>query len=118
MKNTVNILGTEYKIEIHKCDEDSYLKDNQFAGYCCEDIPLIVIADLDDTKHFVFTNDADKDNYFKRAVRHEIVHAFLFMSGLGSDFEHVNKSGHEETMVDWFAIQYPKIKAVYDELGV
>ena len=46
MKNTVNILGTEYKIEIHKCDEDSYLKDNQFAGYCCEDIPLIVIQIL------------------------------------------------------------------------
>ena len=52
MKQTVMILGTEYQIEIHKWSEDKELSQNSWAGYCCSEIPLIVIADLDDEEHF------------------------------------------------------------------
>ena len=41
-------------------------------------------------------------------LRHEIVHAFMFESGLAENWEHKN-IGQEETVVDWFAIQGLKI---------
>ena len=41
----------------------------------------------------------------------------MFESGLGYNFEW-DKDGVDETLVDWFAIQYPKIKAVFDILGI
>lgn len=52
-----------------------------------------------------------------RVVRHEIIHAFMFESGLGYNFEW-DKDEADETIVDWFAIQYPKIKAVFEALGI
>lgn len=48
----------------------------------------------------------------KRIIRHEIIHAFMFESGLGFNFEH-KPFGQDETMIDWFAIQYPKIKKIF-----
>lgn len=94
------------------------LKNNSWAGYCCGEKPLIVIADLDDEKHFSFHDEAEKDSYFKSSLRHEIIHAFLNESGLKDNFEHANQMGHEETMVDWIAIQFPKIAAVYQKLEI
>lgn len=52
-----------------------------------------------------------------KQLRHEVIHAFMAESGLQSNFEHYQKYGHEETTVDWFAIQFPKILRVYTELG-
>lgn len=116
---TVNILGTDYIIEIHKWDEDKCLKDNSFAGYCCDDIPLIVIADMDDTEHFCFQNEIDKDNYAKSCLRHEIIHAFLNESGLKHNANATDRSwSKNEEMVDWIAIQFPKILKAYKEVGV
>ena len=118
MKKTATILGTKYTIEIHKISEDKTLSDNQWAGYCCGEKPLIVIADLDDEEHFIFHDEMEKDNYFKASLRHEIIHAFLNESGLKDNFEHASRMGHEETMVDWIALQFPKSVAVYAELGI
>lgn len=50
----------------------------------------------------------------KENLRHEIIHAFLFESGLGFNLEH-RESGHEETLIDWLAIQFPKILEVFKE---
>ena len=50
------------------------------------------------------------DVYMKKTLRHEIVHAFMFESGLGYNWEH-GSIGQEETVVDWIAIQLPKIYA-------
>ena len=118
VKQTVMILATEYRIEIHKWSEDKELSQNSWAGYCCSNFPLIVIADLDDEEHFWFSNEEEKDAYFKGCLRHEIIHAFLNESGLKDNFEHVPRMGHEETMVDWIANQFPKIAAVYEELRI
>jgi len=52
----------------------------------------------------------------RATIRHEIIHAFLFESGLGFNFEH-NERGQEELMVDWIAMQYPKIKAAFEKAG-
>lgn len=50
MKSYVDVLGTRYKIEIHKISEDSYLDENKFDGYCSEYQKLIVIADVNEEK--------------------------------------------------------------------
>lgn len=53
----------------------------------------------------------------KRIIRHEIIHAFMFESGLGFNFEH-KPFGQDETMIDWFAIQYPKIKKIFKLMDI
>lgn len=115
---TVNVLGVEYRIEIRKMSEDKTLQENMWAGYCCSDIPLIILADYDDNQHFDFVNEADKDNYAKACLRHEIIHAFLNESGLK---DNANISGiawsKNEEMVDWIAVQFPKILKAYQEVG-
>ena len=107
MKNTVNILGTEYTIETHKVSEDSYLEKNRLAGYCGEEDKLIVVADMSEEK------------YWKKTLRHEITHAFLNESGLSdSSNRYEGAWSKNEEMVDWFAIQSPKIMRVFEELEV
>lgn len=53
----------------------------------------------------------------EEVVRHEIIHAFQFESGLAFNWEH-KPLGVEETTVDWFAIQWPKINEVFKLLEV
>lgn len=54
---------------------------------------------------------------YKRTLRHEVIHAFLCESGLDSNFNHP-EYGHDETFVDWMAIQFPKIVVAFSKLGV
>ncbi len=65
-------------------------------------------------------NVQEFDNFkelYKRTVRHEVLHAFMIESGLDSNFNHP-EYGHDETFVDWVAIQFPKIMVAYSKLGV
>ena len=69
-----------------------------------------------------FINKYMKDGNFyylqQKQLRHEIIHAFLAESGLQSNFKHSDEFGHDETMVDWIAIQWHKIEKVFDQLGI
>lgn len=96
----VNILGTEWTIIVkEKLEEEYFLAD----GYCDFKNKQIVVREI-----------ALEEN---RILRHELIHAFLFSSGLGYNFEH-KEIGHEETIVDWFSIMYPKITKIYIELDI
>ena len=53
--------------------------------------------------------------YMNQVIKHEVVHAFMFESGLGDAFEHKDY-GQEETIVDWFAFQMGKIANVVMEI--
>lgn len=102
----VNILGSEYNIEYKE------MKDAGIDGYCDYS-----------SKHIVIRSDnANKIENFewlqKKQLRHEIIHAFMAESGLQANWEHETQFGHEETVVDWFAIQSPKIFAVFMQLGL
>lgn len=115
----INILGAEYSIGIHKMDEDSTLKDNSWMGYCDEDEKLIIVADLDDENYFRYESENSKDFSFKKTLRHEIIHAFLNESGLSDSALNYSAGwAKNEEMVDWLAIQYPKISKVFAELGI
>lgn len=114
----INILGTEYRIETHKVSEDSYLKENKFAGYCGEE-KLIVVADMSEEKYFTGMDKKAQEAYREKTLRHEIMHAFLNESGLSdSSNQYGGAWAKNEEMVDWFAIQSPKIFKVYSELGL
>ena len=109
----INILGTEYRIEFRKEDEDTILKDCN--GYCDVTVKLIVVLPEPnkecDYEDFSFIQ--------KKTLRHEIVHAFLSESGLFNNTYNVDAGwAKNEEMVDWFAIQSPKIFKVYSELGL
>ena len=120
MNNTmINVLGTEYRIETHKVSEDEYLKENRLSGYCGEEDKLIVVADMSEKEYFTGMDEQGQKNYWKRTLRHEIIHAFLNESGV-SDSASVPAyawAKHEE-MVDWFAIQSPKTLKLFQELDI
>lgn len=114
----LNILGTKYKIETHKISEDETLKHNQRVGYCGEDSKKIVIADMSEKQYFPDMNDDERESYRKNTLRHEIVHAFLNESGLSANAA-VPEGGwaKNEEMIDWFAIQSPKIYKAFKKAG-
>lgn len=104
----VNILGTEYEISEKNRTEDEVL--NNADGYCDKTTKeIIVCKDMDG-------NLKDMEWFKKKVLRHEIIHAFLYESGLQENFEHPNY-GHDETYVDWIAIQFPKIQKVFMDVG-
>lgn len=104
----INVLGTEYSVDVKTKTEDSYLQ--ECDGYCDKTTKRIVVA----------AEEADNELgsyevYQKKIIRHEIIHAFLFESGLHENFEHSKQYGHEETMIDWMAIQFPKMQKAFIE---
>lgn len=105
----INVLGTKYQIIEKKKHQDSYLK--TCDGYCDKTSKKIVVIKQDDDFEI-----ADFNSYQKQIKRHEIIHAFLFESGLGADWIHP-EFGHDETYVDWFASQFPKIHRAFAEAG-
>lgn len=119
MKSTINILGTEYRIEERKTSEDEFLEENGYAGYCKEDSKLIVYADMTEEKYFGKMDDSARLACRNRTLRHELIHAFLNESGLSADASKTAGAWakHEE-MVDWFAIQSPKIYKAFQELEI
>ena len=53
--------------------------------------------------------------YQKKVLRHEIVHAFLYESGLWQNAYGSKCWAKNEEMIDWMAIQIPKIQRAYKE---
>ena len=104
----INILGSEWTIEYRSPAEDELLL-NTKDGYTDVSVKLIVIInEVNDNELQDFIS------YRKHILRHEIVHAFMFESGLGHNVEH-KPYGQEETMVDWIAFQFPKIYRAFVE---
>ena len=113
----VSILGTPYTIKIKDYKDDKAFEERSIIGYCDDLQKELVVCD---PRTY---NDAWKDEpqssvdrQRKETLRHEIVHAFLFESGL-SDSACVVQSAwaKNEEMVDWFAVQGPKIYRAWQE---
>lgn len=104
----ITILGEQWEIEERTIAEDKGLMDCD--GYCDKTVRLIVVGKKEDD-----CNLADFEVYRRKVMRHEIIHAFLFESGLHENFTH--NPGHDETMIDWIAVQYPKLKRAFAAAG-
>lgn len=113
----VSILGTDYTIEFVSKEEDKYMKDNSLLGYCSFQERKIIILDIYVDDYFSSESDKFNNNLINETLRHEVIHAFLSESGLQqSSLTYQAGWASNEEMVDWIAIQFPKILKVYKEL--
>ena len=104
----VSILGAEYEVIFTTEAEDKILADCD--GYCDYTARKIVVDDDMSDSNF-----GNVSFYQKKVLRHEIVHAFLFESGMAENSKRSEAWAMNEEMVDWMAFQGPKIiKAWYD----
>lgn len=103
--NRANILGTEYRIEFVNFESEE-------TDGLCDPVALLIKVRNDNTN-----NVGDFEELQKRSLRHELIHAFMFESGLGPNWQHAEQFGHDETTVDWFAIQFPKIYDCFKLVG-
>lgn len=100
-----DILGSEYRImSATESEEPRLIGKNGFTDWTSRLICLErnFDGDLDSAKAFM-----------EKVIRHELIHAFMFESGFGECMEH-NACGQEETVIDWFAFQMPKIMKTVD----
>lgn len=106
------MLGTEYEL-IHG-NKNMYSGLKYCGGYCDDTIKRLVINNYsgdDDEKTPMDVRDIDE--IIRRTARHEIVHAFLAESGLDQNSDWARN----EEIVDWIALQGPKIFKAWQEAG-
>lgn len=95
-------------------DEEPRLKDNWgFTDYYAKEIYV-----RDDIEKETDESCKNLKDFKNKVIRHEIVHAFLYESGLCENSHNVSAWAQNEEMVDWFAIQSPKIFELYKKLNV
>jgi len=115
----VSILGTEYTIIVKKYEEDEAFERRSIDGYCDSWTKQIVVCDMFTYKGWEHELPETVASAQKEVLRHEIVHAFFEESGLADSSNSVDCAwAKNEEMVDWFAIQGPKIFKVWQEVGV
>lgn len=115
----VNILGTLYTIEYRNYNEEPDFEEKGICGYCSSVMPNIVVGNLATFPQFEDANHKEIKKEMDATLRHEIIHAFFNESGLkDSSFISEIPWARNEEMVDWFAIQSPKIYKVFKELDI
>lgn len=114
---TINVLGTEYTIVIKKYDDDPYFKKRNACGYCSSTQKEIAVCDMETYPNWEDESNAACREYMKSTLRHEIIHAFFNESGLMENSNDTEAWARNEEMVDWFAIQGPKIYKAWREVG-
>lgn len=105
----INVLGTEIKIVFRAEKQDPQLED--LGGYFDSSERLIVVKIPESDKHSL----GNLENWQKKTLRHEIIHAFLYESGLDWSASSTDCWATNEEMVDWLAIQIPKIYTIFRE---
>lgn len=108
----VSILGTEYKLLFVPC-ENGRLTAAEADAIIDETTKEMIVG--------IFKPDscsvANLDEYQRKTIRHEIVHAFLYESGLAENSGRVNSWATNEEMVDWIARQHNKLHRAFEEVG-
>lgn len=94
---TMDILGTTYTIYESLPEHDELL--NKVDGY------------ITPTTKIIMLNKNAAPLYKKHILKHELVHAFLYESGLDDQ-----SWGGNEEIVDWMAIQIEKISKVFKSI--
>lgn len=112
----INVLGTEYTIIVKKYEEDEAFERSSIDGYCDNWKKQIVCCDMQTHKRWVHEPPESIAVVQKEILRHEIVHAFFNESGLADSSNCVDEAwAKNEEMVDWIAMQGPKIYKAWQE---
>ena len=110
----ISVLGVPYTVDYREKSEVPALE--KCNGYCDVTTKAIVVKDFTEEEKQDVLRVADLEAFKHKCLRHEIVHAFLYESGLC--FNTLDLEGAwatNEEMVDWMAIQGPKIYAAWME---
>ena len=105
IEEKVNILGTDYKISVN-----TKPLERDVDGLCISYSKQLVICPPTSIADEIETAEG-KEKAFKETVRHEVIHAFLMESGLP-------ELSSNEDVVNWLAIQFPKMQKIFQKLGV
>lgn len=112
MEFSIRILGEPYTVIFVKREDDEFLKQNEeYDGYTdrSENLIIINVPELS-------VNSLNNISFYQlQCLRHEIVHAFLHNSGLNDNTSRIQAWATNEEMVDWIAIQLPKITKTYED---
>lgn len=108
MEFKVNVLGASYDVftEVN-LEDDPHLEGAD--GYTDYTVRKIVVSAFESDNRSV----ADLKYHEHKVLRHELVHAFLFESGLGTE-----TWARNEEIVDWIAFQFPKIEQLFNQLSI
>lgn len=112
IKNSINILGTEYRINVLAYDNEQ-LTSRGASGLCDSLRRVITISDMQDLPA------EDVDLAQKKVLRHEVVHAFLAECGLDENSLVLDDAwAVNEEMVEWISVMIGKIMRSFRELGI
>lgn len=103
MSAKVNVLDTTYTINKIK-EQDKFMIENNLCGYC----------DFYEKKIVVLASDTTSKKELHEIERHEFIHAFLYECGLNDSSDWARN----EELIDWLAIQLPKINVLFEKAGV
>lgn len=103
----VFILGAIWEI-IENASEKDYPNLANADAYCDLSEKRIVIGEITTEKGYEY---GDLKRFKNKVLRHEIVHAFLFESGL-------TQLGQDEQVVEWIAVQTPKMLELFKVLKI
>ncbi|MBP5807844.1 hypothetical protein [Lactiplantibacillus argentoratensis] len=102
----VSIMGVQYKIFFDS--DDSRLDYADADGITDSTAKEIHIAKFENCPNSI----SNLHVYKQKVLYHELVHAFLYESGLDSNSDWARN----EEIVDWFALQHKKIDSVFGEI--
>lgn len=106
----VSVLGVNYSVYGHVSREDDKFLE-RCDGYFDKTAKRVVVACEDGDNEL-----ADFEVYRKTNLRHELIHAFLYESGLDGNSHWQNgEDEHPEQTVEWLAIQFPKMIKAFGE---
>ncbi len=114
----ISILGTDYTITKKAYADEPDFEKRSINGFCDSSLKQIAICDM--TTYPGFENEPKAALVIdeQETLRHEIVHAFLFESGLAdSSLQYNGPWAKNEEMVDWFGLIGPKIFKAWHEAG-
>ena len=101
----IEILGKVYKVQFRDLSDPRL---ENADGYCDWTTNEIVVR----SKFPEDVNNVGELNTYKlKVLKHELVHAFLFESGLAE-----NSWAANEEIVDWIALQFDKIVRAFDRI--
>lgn len=103
----LSILGAEYTL-IQDASEETYPYLQGCDGYCDYYDKKIVLGCFTEENGY---EHGDLEHLKRKVLRHEIIHALLYESGLSHIAE-------DEQIVDWLAIQFPKMNRIFEELEI
>ena len=104
LSQDINILGTTYTLRFTP-NEDGYHLLEGANGYMDPTVKEIVVRTD-------FSKDDDiqyPEVLIKKNIRHEVIHAFLYESGLDCNSNKSTNWATNEEAIDWLALQLPKL---------